>query len=330
MSGIRDLVLLKAEKELLKARLASVGEKYSKASDILERKKLTKGLNAVDPCATISVGGVLLSEFRGPQTKTFPAISESKMSTIINMKPSGLSGEAARIRQHYIEKTVGEKEVVRVTKALEENQKKKTQKKISPSSISSSKTSCLFPTRYTRGEFPCTIEHGSAGLYLSWVCPLENLDYEYYLPIFVDGLQCKERPFNFIASQACDDLLRAASGATDRIVACIPGIIQPLRTAMLLYDDEIMLSCLKFIHNFASTAPGVAEALLPKAKMFLVCLNHYINKNLNTGDAIDYGQRNNKDIGAVVLKAVEELEKQGGPNAFKIIKKSIPTYQSVI
>ena len=45
----------------------------------------------------------------------------------------------------------------------------------------------MLPNRYLRGELPCTIEHGGKGHYLSWACPLENLDYEYYLPIFFDG-----------------------------------------------------------------------------------------------------------------------------------------------
>ena len=47
----------------------------------------------------------------------------------------------------------------------------------------------MLPDRYVRGELPCTIEHGISGHYLSWAAPLDNLDYDYYLPIFFDGLQ---------------------------------------------------------------------------------------------------------------------------------------------
>ena len=52
----------------------------------------------------------------------------------------------------------------------------------------------LFPIRYKRGELPCAIEHRSSANGLSWVCPLHNLDYEHYLPIFVDGIRCTEVP----------------------------------------------------------------------------------------------------------------------------------------
>ena len=42
---------------------------------------------------------------------------------------------------------------------------------------------------------------GTAGNALSWVCPLHNLDYEHYLPIFFDGVRCTEDPYKFMARQ---------------------------------------------------------------------------------------------------------------------------------
>ena len=59
----------------------------------------------------------------------------------------------------------------------------------------------LFPVRYKRGELPCAIEHRSSANGLSWVCPLHNLDYEHYLPIFFDGVRCTEDPYKFMARQ---------------------------------------------------------------------------------------------------------------------------------
>ena len=81
----------------------------------------------------------------------------------------------------------------------------------------------MFPTRYSRGELPCAIEHRASGVgareqrdtassfrlsllaragnALSWVCPLHNLDYEHYLPIFFDGVRCTEDPYKFMARQ---------------------------------------------------------------------------------------------------------------------------------
>lgn len=40
-----------------------------------------------------------------------------------------------------------------------------------------------------------------AGKGLSWMCPLAALDFEYYLPIFLDGIRCPEDPCQFMARQ---------------------------------------------------------------------------------------------------------------------------------
>jgi len=83
----------------------------------------------------------------------------------------------------------------------------------------------MLPQRYVRGELPCTIEHGIKGQYLSWAAPLDNLDYEYYLPIFFDGLQCKENPARFIARQGIEDLLYASRGYVSAYIAYIELIM---------------------------------------------------------------------------------------------------------
>ena len=59
----------------------------------------------------------------------------------------------------------------------------------------------MFPVRYRRGELPCSIEHRGSGNNLSWICPLLQLDYEHYLPIFLDGIRCTESPYQFVARQ---------------------------------------------------------------------------------------------------------------------------------
>lgn len=50
-----------------------------------------------------------------------------------------------------------------------------------------------------------TINHPSPFSYkasaLVWVCPLEQLDYEYYLPMFFDGIRCLEEPCTTLARQ---------------------------------------------------------------------------------------------------------------------------------
>ena len=47
----------------------------------------------------------------------------------------------------------------------------------------------------------------------------------------------------------------------------------------------------------------------------------HVSKNLNIGDAIDYGQRLHKgSMGDVVIETLNVLEVEGGPDAFLNIK----------
>ena len=93
---------------------------------------------------------------------------------------------------------------------------------------------------------------------MSWVCPLENLDYEYYLPIFFDGLQCTERTLVFLASQVpssarlfsdsfkgIEDMLYAAQGHPERIIPCIKNLVRPIRNALSKLHVPTMLIVLK-------------------------------------------------------------------------------------
>lgn len=47
---------------------------------------------------------------------------------------------------------------------------------------------------------------------LVWVCPLEQLDYEYYLPMFFDGIRCLEEPCTTLARQVCHQFRCAGYG----------------------------------------------------------------------------------------------------------------------
>jgi hypothetical protein len=188
----------------------------------------------------------------------------------------------------------------------------------------------MLPDRYVRGELPCTIEHGINGQYLSWVCPLDNLDYEYYLPIFFDGLQCNENPAKFLARQGIEDLLFASKGFPNRIKACVHSLVRPLRNALSKFDPEILLGVLIALQQLVTCNEGIGEVLMPYSKQFLAPIATFMDLNKNLGDSIDYAQRKNDDIGENVRKTLELLEEKGGRDAYKQIKFSIPLYESVL
>jgi hypothetical protein len=126
------------------------------------------------------------------------------------------------------------------------------------------------------------------------------LDYEYYLPIFFDGLQCSDSVVGFIARQAVEDLLYASKGYPDRIISVIPLLVRPLRNAMSKFDTEILLAVLKVIQQLITCNEGVGEKLLTYAKQFLAPMSYFMDESKNTGDKIDYGQRKGDDVGEEV------------------------------
>lgn len=48
----------------------------------------------------------------------------------------------------------------------------------------------------------------------------------------------------------------------------------------------------------------------------------------NIGDAIDYGQQKNNNLGDLIQETLQLLEKYGGEDAFINIKYLVPTYES--
>ena len=160
--------------------------------------------------------------------------------------------------------------------------------------------SSMFPNRYARGELPCTIEHGVKGQYLSWACPLDSLDYEYYLPIFFDGIRVKTKPCSFLARQGIEDLLFAAKGKPEVIIPCLKNLARPLKQALLLYDTDILLAVLKALRQIVEVDDSMAEHLLQYSKIFLSPLALFLDKNKNLGDRMDYAQLSRVDIGEEV------------------------------
>ena len=120
-----------------------------------------------------------------------------------------------------------------------------------------------------------------AGNALSWVCPLHNLDYEHYLPIFFDGVRCTEDPYKFMArqvrkvgrrssapflhsplspdAQGAHELLEASRGYPERILPCIPSLISPLRLALTTKNAGIVLAALHCIQELVMCNYGVGE-----------------------------------------------------------------------
>lgn len=320
---------------MLEEKLKQVDCKYKELSEILMKKSSkVPGKVIYEDKILVGQNQDSISSFKMPlRTVTIlPRIDRKLLqSQKADAEPSPVDNlNILRIRHEHLQKTIGRHAIDQRIKAKKERedyiiQKSKPRdypKVVIPPS--------MFPNRYTRGELPCTIEHGINGHYLSWACPLENLDYEFYLPIFFDGLQCKDHPISFLARQGVEDMLYACKGYPKRVISCLQSLCRPLRNALSKYDPDILLPTLKVIQQLCQCNPEIGPQLLKYTKIFLSPMGTFLTSNRNIGDSIDYGQRKNDDIGEEVLKTLEIMEETGGPNAFPTIRFSIPLYQSCL
>ena len=74
----------------------------------------------------------------------------------------------------------------------------------------------------------------------------------------------------------------------------------------------------------------VGKSLVPYYRQILPVLNIFIRKNDNMGDAMDSGQRQQRNLGELILETLEAFERHGGPDAFVNVKYFVPIYESAL
>ena len=226
MSSIQ---ILEHRKRLLKQQLLQLEERETALDDVLTKKRKMKRRMERErnrqqlPSSMMSNDmhiqkrerfskqeGSLLHSMKGK--KAFDRSSPSSFSSTSLSIPRPFHPTSQvliknRQRKVYeegtkiIDETVRRKEREekrKVSKQVREQLRSQLIPKQQPNAPSVRLPPSLFPGRYERGELPCTIEHGGAFNRLTWVCPLEHLDYSYYLPLFFDGLRLTENPPAFI------------------------------------------------------------------------------------------------------------------------------------
>jgi hypothetical protein len=74
----------------------------------------------------------------------------------------------------------------------------------------------------------------------------------------------------------------------------------------------------------------IGEALVPYYRQLLPIMNIFYGRSENMGDAIDYAQQRNVDVGEQIKNTLEVFEKNGGEDAFINIQYMIPTSESCV
>jgi len=180
---------------------------------------------------------------------------------------------------------------------------------------------------YDRGDLPLQVAFDGAHRKVQWKVTFEKLDYHHYLPIFFDGIRETQEPYKFLAQQGAYDLL--AKGGT-KILAVIPQLIIPIKTALNTKKPEIICKTLLVLQKLVVSADMIGEALVPYYRQILPIFNLLKGKNKNIGDAIDYGQQKKSNIADLIEDTLELFEIHGGEDAFINIKYMIPTYESKV
>lgn len=180
---------------------------------------------------------------------------------------------------------------------------------------------------YERGDLPIQIDHGGVDNRIQWKVEIDKLDYHHYLPIFFSGVREIEEPYKFLAHQGVKDML---THGPQKVLPVIPQLIIPIKTALNTRIPAVMIRVLKVLQMLVKTEELIGQALVPYYRQILPILNIFVCKNSNQGDQIDYAQRRGENIGDLVNETLEQLEINGGEDAFINIKYLIPTYQSVV
>ncbi|XP_014289590.1 parkin coregulated gene protein homolog [Halyomorpha halys] len=187
----------------------------------------------------------------------------------------------------------------------------------------------LFRKCYERGDFPIIMVFDpSLGQKIAWKVNIKEIDYQYFLPVFFNGLCEIEYPYNFYAQQGIEDLLYF--GGRQKVLPAVPQLILPIKNALNTKNRAVIGQTLKIIQAMLTCVGGVGVALIPYYRQILPPLNMYKEMNANTGQEIDYGQQKRENIGELVQETLEMLEKHGGEDAYINIKYLIPTYESTL
>jgi len=137
----------------------------------------------------------------------------------------------------------------------------------------------------------------------------------------------KNDPYRFLAIQGVHDMLEHGG---NKVLPVIPQLIIPIKTALNTRDPDIISVVLKVIQKLVTCADMIGEALVPYYRQILPIFNIFKQKNVNSGDKIDYSQRKRHNIGELIQETLELLETTGGEDAFINIKYMIPTYESCV
>lgn len=114
----------------------------------------------------------------------------------------------------------------------------------------------------------------------------------------------------------------------EKVLPVIPQLIIPVKKALNTRNIKVICTTLKALQHLVIAGDLIGEALVPYYRQILPILNIFKNRNINSGDGIDYSQQKRENVGDLIQETLEALERRGGADAFINIKYMVPTYES--
>jgi hypothetical protein len=97
----------------------------------------------------------------------------------------------------------------------------------------------------------------TGGRALKWSTPIHDLDLEFILPVFVDGLREKTEPQQFMAERGFEEIIKVTK--IKRLLKAIRSIIYPIKDNLRTLDDEICIKTLKAMQIIVRKSDKIAE-----------------------------------------------------------------------
>ncbi|KAJ3236681.1 hypothetical protein HDU81_010540 [Chytriomyces hyalinus] len=220
-----------------------------------------------------------------------------------------------------------------------------------------------FSAAYSKGGFPCRLEHGSVKHKVSWAQPVASISYNPLLATLFEGLRETEHPFLFLVPHAVKDML-LAHNAREKVEPMIASAIPSLRHALSSKHKSTILSSLETVKHLGaclgSSLLPYLPSLLPPIALHSHSRDNQIKETVveclqGVESAIAYDPKNSGSDegggrkvevssagGGLKEKRVVNLGEwigvgggdrgvggSAGAEALKMIKAKIPTYSSV-
>lgn len=124
-------------------------------------------------------------------------------------------------------------------------------KTIDPFSTANSTSNSPFFNAFTSGRIPCRLVHGSVRNRLAWNTSIDDLNYDPILILLAEGLRETAHPLPFISRQGFTELLGNVN-ARPKVLAILPQLINPIKTALSSNNDEVFEAALNALTQLST------------------------------------------------------------------------------